>query len=63
LFAVAGLFTLEVLTTSALLLPLMLLGLYLGNRLHLNLAREHVIRFIGGLLTASGVSLILRALA
>jgi len=63
LFAAAGLFTVEVLTTSALLLPLMVFGLYVGNRLHLNLSREHVIRLIGGLLTVSGASLILRAVA
>jgi hypothetical protein len=62
LFAAAGLFTVEVLTTSALLLPLMVFGLYVGNRLHVNLPREHVIRFIGGLLTVSGASLILRAI-
>jgi len=63
LFAAAGLFTVEVLVTSALLLPVMALGLYAGNRLHLNLAREHVIRLIGALLTVSGFSLILRAVA
>ena len=62
LFAAAGLFTVEVLTTSALLLPLMVFGLYVGNRLHLNLSRVHVIRLIGGLLTVSGASLILRAI-
>jgi uncharacterized membrane protein YfcA len=62
LFAAAGLFTLEVLTAWGLLLPLMVLGLYVGNRLHLNLSRDHVIRLIGGLLTVSGASLILRAI-
>jgi uncharacterized membrane protein YfcA len=62
LFAAAGLFTPDVLVASALLLPVMMLGLYLGNRLHLNLPREQIIRFIGGLLVLSGLSLILRAL-
>ena len=62
LFAAAGLFTREVLITAALLLPVMVSGLYVGNRLHLNLSREHVIRLIGGLLTVSGLSLILRAI-
>jgi uncharacterized membrane protein YfcA len=63
LFAVAGLFTREVLQLAALLLPLMLLGLYAGNRLHGRLTREHVVRAVGVLLMASGVTLIARALA
>jgi uncharacterized membrane protein YfcA len=62
LFAAAGLFTPEVLIGSALLLPVMMLGLYLGNRLHLNLPREQIIRVIGVLLVMSGLSLVLRAL-
>jgi len=63
LFAAAGLFTVEVLATSALLVPLMALGLYVGSRLHLNLERGQVIRLIGSLLTVSGFSLFLRAIA
>ena len=47
---------------AALLFPVMLIGLYTGNRLHGRLRREHAIRIIGGLLAASGVSLLLRAL-
>jgi uncharacterized membrane protein YfcA len=62
LFIVAGLFTGEILFTAALLAPMMLLGLYLGNRLHVNLSRETMVRIIGGLLVASGASLVLRAL-
>ena len=62
LFAVAGLFTGEILLTAALLAPMMFLGLYFGNRLHLNLSRETMVRIIGGLLVASGASLIFRAL-
>ena len=62
LFAVAGLFTLDVLAASALLLPVMMLGVYLGNRLHLNLPREQIIRVIGALLVMSGFSLIVRSL-
>ena len=62
LFAAAGLFTPEVLIGAALLLPVMMLGLYLGNRLHLNLPREQIIRVIGMLLVMSGLSLVLRAL-
>jgi uncharacterized membrane protein YfcA len=45
------------------LLPVMFLGLYFGHRLHLNLPRDTVVRVIGGLLIASGFSLLLRALS
>jgi uncharacterized membrane protein YfcA len=62
LFVVAGLFTGEMLLTAALLAPMMFLGLYVGNRLHVNLSRETMVRIIGGLLIASGASLVLRAL-
>ena len=64
LFAVSGLYAQQgVLLAAALLFPLMLIGLYLGNRLHLNLPRTRVLQFVGGLLVASGASLIVRALA
>ena len=62
LFAATGLFSESVLLTAAALLPVTLLGLYLGNRLHLNLSRNHVVRIIGALLVLSGFSLVLRAL-
>lgn len=62
LFGATGLFTQSVLLTAALLLPVMLLGLYCGNRLHLSLSRDHVVRIVGGLLIMSGISLIVRAL-
>jgi uncharacterized membrane protein YfcA len=62
LFAVAGLFTAEILLTAAALAPMMLLGLYVGNRLHVNLSRDTMIRIIGGLLVLSGGSLIVRSL-
>ena len=62
LFAATGLFSKEVLLTAAALFPVMLLGLYCGNRLHLNLSRENVVRVIGGLLVLSGISLVVRAL-
>jgi len=61
IFTVAGLFNREVLIAAALLLPVMVFGLWCGHRLHLNLSREQVIRVIGVLLTISGVSLLLRA--
>jgi uncharacterized membrane protein YfcA len=62
LFATAGLFNQEVLLTAAALFPVMLIGLYTGNRLHGRLRREHAIRLIGVLLVASGIALLLRAL-
>jgi len=63
IFAGVGLFNPEILLGAALLLPVMVLGLWCGHRLHLNLSREQVIRLIGGLLLMSGTSLLLRALA
>ena len=62
LFTIAGLFSGEILLTAAALAPMMLLGLYVGNRLHVNLSRETMVRMIGGLLVLSGASLIIRAL-
>jgi len=62
LFAATGLFTQEVLLTAAALAPMMLIGLYVGNRLHINLGRETMVRIIGGLLVVSGISLVFRAL-
>lgn len=62
LYIAAGLFSWNVLLTAAALLPVMFLGLYAGHRLHLNLRRDTLIRIIGGVMIASGVSLLLRAL-
>jgi uncharacterized membrane protein YfcA len=62
IFAVAGLFTLHVLYTAAALLPLMVLGMWLGHHLHLALSREQLVRVIGVLLVGSGTSLLVRAL-
>jgi len=62
LFTATGLFSLDVLVTAALLLPVMMLGVHCGNRLHLNLSREIMVRVIGGLLVVSGISLVIRAL-
>jgi uncharacterized membrane protein YfcA len=62
IFAAAGLFTPPVLYTAAALVPLMLLGMWVGHRLHLNMSREQLVRIIGVLLIASGASLLVRAL-
>ncbi len=61
MFAVAGLFSREVVITAGVLLPIALAALHLGNRLHLNLPKETTIRLIGGLLALSGLSLLVRA--
>lgn len=62
LFAIVGLMSREVLITAALLIPVMFVGLWCGNRLHLNISRDHAVRMIGTLLTLSGLSLLLRSL-
>ena len=62
LFSIAGLMNREVLVTAALLIPVMFAGLWCGNRLHLNISRDHAVRVIGTLLTLSGVSLLVRSL-
>jgi len=62
LFSIAGLMNREVLITAALLIPVMFVGLWCGNRLHLSISREHAVRVVGTLLTLSGVSLLLRSL-
>jgi hypothetical protein len=64
LFALSGLYAQDgVLLTAAALFPVMLVGLYFGNRLHIDLPRMHVLRFVGGPLVVSGASLLIRALA
>jgi len=62
LFAVAGLFAREILIAAAALLPVMACGMWCGHRLHARFSRDSVIRVMGGLLVASGASLIVRAL-
>ena len=61
IFAVAGLFSLEVIFTAAALLPVMVFGMWLGHRLHVNMSREQLVRIIGAVLMASGASLLIRA--
>jgi hypothetical protein len=62
LFFIADLITKDVVLAVAMLLPVMALGLWCGNRLHLNISRDQAVRVIGTLLTLSGVSLLLRSL-
>ncbi len=62
LFAFLRLITQDVLLAAALLLPVMALGLWLGNRWHAKISRAQAVRAIGAVLTLSGASLLLRAL-
>jgi len=62
LFAAIGLITQDVLVAAGLLVPVMVLGVWCGNRWHARFTREYVVRAIGGVLTLSGLSLLLRAL-
>jgi uncharacterized membrane protein YfcA len=52
----------SLLVLAALLLPVMILGLRLGNRLHHALSGRGVLRLIAGLLVGNGFALIARAL-
>jgi len=64
LFIVAGvLLQPALLLLAAAMLPVMLLGVRLGNRLHHRLSGAGVLRLIAILLVVNGVSLIARALA
>ena len=49
------------LAMAAMLLPVMVLGLWLGNRLHHALSRGGVLRLIAGLLIGNGIALVVRA--
>jgi len=62
MFALAGLYSPAALLAALALLPVMALGLWTGHHLHLNLARDTVIRVMGALLVLSGISLIARAM-
>ncbi|MEQ1775663.1 MAG: sulfite exporter TauE/SafE family protein [Burkholderiales bacterium] len=63
IFTSVGLYDMDIVITVALLLPVMALGLWCGQRLHGRLSRDQAIRIIGGLLLLSGLSLLLRAAA
>jgi len=51
----------EMLSSLLLALPLMALGLYLGNKVHLGISRQQQLAVIGGLLLLSGGSLLWKA--
>jgi len=63
IFLIVGLFLQDgLLLLALLLLPFIMVGLFLGHRLHLRLAPATVMKAVGGLLVVAGVSLVLRAL-
>jgi len=64
LFAIAGLFAQDGVFTAAVILAIpMLIGLWLGHRLHGNMPRQRLLQVIGAILIVSGGSLIVRAIA
>lgn len=64
LFAVSGLYAQDgIFRTALALMPAMLIGLWIGHKLHVNLPRARLMQVLGGLLVLSGGSLVVRALA
>lgn len=62
-FVVTGLLLhLELFVAALLLLPVMVAGLRLGNRLHQALSRQGVLKLIAGLLIANGFALVVRSI-
>ena len=59
-YLLSGFFTLEFLWLLAVLLPVMLISLYLGGRIHLTLSQETFKRAISVLLVVSGIVLLLK---
>jgi hypothetical protein len=64
LFGAMGLLTQDgLLVSAALLLPSVLVGLFVGNRLHARVSPQHVLRAVHVVLIIAGVSLLLRVFA
>ena len=61
-FLASGLLLPSVLATAALLLPVVLFGLWAGMRLHDRVSRASIMRLVCALLVPAGLSLIARAL-
>jgi hypothetical protein len=63
LYAVSGLLLhLSILVGGLVLAPFAWIGMRIGNRIHLGLSQEQMRRAVGGLLVATGVSLLARSL-
>jgi hypothetical protein len=59
-YAVAGLYGWSTLGWTAMALPLMAAGLYVGGRIHLGLSQRAFVRLVSLILVASGAALLLR---
>lgn len=63
IFAFAGLYTsLELPLLALILMPGMLIGLFAGHRVTLNMSREQFVRVLSCVLIITGVTLAVRAL-
>jgi len=61
-YAVTGLFTEQVLTLVAILLPVFLAGMYVGNHLHIKIDQKRFNQIISLLLVLSSIMLIIKSL-
>ncbi len=57
-FAVSGLLTAELLTFALYLTPVLILGTYLGHKIHLRVPEGHFRKVVAGILVISGVLLL-----
>jgi uncharacterized protein len=62
-FFAGGLMLADRLVGFAALVPFMLIGLWAGNRAHVGIPREHVLRLVSVLLALMGISLLVRVAA
>ena len=62
-YAVSGLFTAQVLWMMVILLPVLFLGMYLGNHLHIRVDQRRFNQVISVLLMLSGVMLLYKSLS
>ena len=56
-----GEYTREALVTAAIALPMMLAGIFIGNRIHTGLSELAFRRLVSGALMASGLALLVKS--
>src|ERR1700751_1171602 len=56
-----GEYSRDVLVTVAIALPMMLVGIYIGNRIHTGISELAFRRLVSGALTVSGLALLLKS--